>query len=47
MTKLSGFDIAQMVDLSAVQPNDGDAAIRDLVATARKYHRYLVTALPN
>jgi deoxyribose-phosphate aldolase len=47
MTKLSSLDIAQLVDLSAVQANDGDSAIRDLVATARKYHCYLVTALPN
>jgi deoxyribose-phosphate aldolase len=47
MTKLTSLDIAQMVDLSAVQSNDGDAAIHDLVATARKYHCYLVTALPN
>ena len=45
--KLSPLDIAQMIDLSAVQPNDGDRAIRDLVETAKKYQCGLITTLPS
>ena len=47
MTQLSSLEIAQMVDLSAVQANDGEAEIQELVATARTYRCYLVTTLPN
>jgi deoxyribose-phosphate aldolase len=45
--KLSAFEIAQMIDLSAVQANDGDQAIQDLVEVAKKYQCYLITTLPN
>lgn len=44
--KFSAFDIAQMVDLSAVRANDSDETIEALVQTAQKYHTYLVTTLP-
>lgn len=44
--KFSSFDIAQMVDLSAVRANDSDETIEELVRTAKKYKTYLVTTLP-
>ena len=36
-----------MIDLSAVQPADGEEAIRRMVDTARQYHCHLVTTLPS
>jgi deoxyribose-phosphate aldolase len=44
---LSNYEIAQRIDLSAVRANDDEQSIRALVATARKYHCYLVTVLPS
>ncbi len=43
----SNFEIAQMIDLSAVRANDDETSIRALVAAACKYHCYLVTILPS
>jgi len=44
---LSAYDIAQMIDVSAVQADSRDDQIRELVACVRKYHCYLVTGLPS
>ena len=44
---LTDFEIAQMIDLSAVRANDDEQSIRALVAAACKYHCHLVTTLPS
>jgi deoxyribose-phosphate aldolase len=44
---LSAYDIAQMIDVSAVRTDSTDEKIRELVACAKRYHCYLVTALPS
>lgn len=44
--ELTGEQIAQMTDLSAVKANDGRAEMAQLVATAQEYGCSLVTALP-
>jgi len=44
---LSLSQIAQMIDLSAVQATDGEGSIQRLVHAARQYHCHLVTALPS
>jgi deoxyribose-phosphate aldolase len=44
---LSAYDIAQMIDVSAVQSDSTDEKIGAMVACAKRYHCYLVTALPS
>ncbi|MBE3039502.1 MAG: deoxyribose-phosphate aldolase [Chloroflexi bacterium] len=44
---LSAYDIAQMIDVSAVRADSTDEKIRELVACAKRYHCFLVTALPS
>ena len=44
---LTSYDIAQMIDLSAVQANDGDQSLDGLVHVAKEHRCYLVTALPS
>jgi deoxyribose-phosphate aldolase len=44
---LTAADIAQMIDVSAVQADSTDDQVRELVACATKYHCHLVTALPS
>jgi deoxyribose-phosphate aldolase len=44
---LSNFEIAQMIDLSAVHAEDDETSIRALVAAARQYHCHLVSILPS
>jgi deoxyribose-phosphate aldolase len=44
---LSNFDVAQMIDLSAVQADDDEHSIRSLVNAACKYQCHLVTILPS
>jgi deoxyribose-phosphate aldolase len=44
--KLTSRDVAQLIDISAVQAPHGEAEIRDLVASARQYHFVAVHVLP-
>jgi deoxyribose-phosphate aldolase len=44
--KLTARDIAQLIDISAVQAPHGEAEIRDLVASARLEHFVAVHVLP-
>jgi deoxyribose-phosphate aldolase len=44
---LTASEIAQMIDVSAVQANSSDTKVVDLVNCAKKYQCYLVTVLPS
>jgi deoxyribose-phosphate aldolase len=44
--RLAARDVAQLIDISAVQAPHGEAEIRDLVASARQYHFVAVHVLP-
>lgn len=44
--RLTGDQIARMVDLSAVHANDDESTIRELAQTAQKYRVCVVTTLP-
>jgi deoxyribose-phosphate aldolase len=44
--KLTARDVAQLIDISAVQASHGASEIRDLVATAKEYHFVAVHVLP-
>jgi deoxyribose-phosphate aldolase len=44
---LTPFEIAQMIDLSAVRPDSDDKSVRQLVDCAEKYQVYLVSVLPS
>ncbi len=43
---LTAYEIAQMIDISAVRSDSSDQKILEVVEAARKYHCYLVTILP-
>ncbi len=45
--KLTYYDIAQMIDLSAVQPDHSDNIIQETVRVAMQHHCFLVTTLPS
>lgn len=45
--QLSARDIANMVDISAVQTNSLDSRINEIVKVAKKFNCYLVTILPS
>ncbi len=44
---LTAFEIARMMDISAVRANSSDQKIIDLVEFAKLHHGYLVSALPS
>jgi deoxyribose-phosphate aldolase len=43
----TAYDIAQMIDVSAVRADSTDDQIQELIACAREYQCYLVTMLPS
>ena len=45
--KLTYFEIAQLIDLSAVQPNHSNSIIQETVRVAKQHHCLLVTTLPS
>jgi len=47
MVMLSSFDIARMIDVSAVQANNNEDTVRTLVSYARRYHFLVVETLPS
>lgn len=47
LRSLTPYDIAQMIDISAVKPDSTDDRIREVTMAARDHNCYLVTVLPS